>query len=570
MFKRSIPALVLSYIALTFAVPIAYDSSELSNPSTNSQNENISEFTVHLKKELVSLLLSDPDQAQNYQPDHDIFVIPRSHITERTLNSLGYKDLVKYAKKFRYANTLFKSHLDILVPEKTIPYFVFNTSDPLNMPTSQSRLMYANFIDSSAPFTLPGLSTLVDYLLILPIPSNGAFDPDSLNPNILTTKSNSLPMFAHAVRDGVPLIVFLFKSGTETASSKEVSIPLMGPRTIVTDHELNVFFDEFAKTWVQDINMSQLIHGVFCTLNVKSTSQSFCIKIKDDLTNLLLFPAYDRSTSNVKRGLFDQAISSSEIPNKRVLLQKRTDHVNGKVISRANHNTQLAPLEELTIPLSIVKENRANLEDQGYSPRRRKYSSSQYGKDIQHDKLSRREASNTTAVENDERDDELAKTKIEEIRNRLEDRLHQKKIKDRNIRGSSDTYIQTKLGKVRHGSHKQKSSDIGAPKWSNIKVKPSQRKIKFTESHVASDGEDVAHEWNEKLRRERQSRQKLVKLQSSISRNNHKNVSGSGSESESGSGSGPVTGQQNGGCEPITWFNVFHHSVFGKTKFCGV
>lgn len=127
-------------------------------------------------------------QCEELSESDDVFLIPWSHISEKVLNRLGFK------RTQPSTATSSTSHLNIDIPEYTVPYFIFNTSDPLRMPKSQSRLEYAHFLDHSAPFELPQFSCLVDCMLVLPIPST--LDPAHMTQDVLTLSfSGVCPFF---------------------------------------------------------------------------------------------------------------------------------------------------------------------------------------------------------------------------------------------------------------------------------------------------------------------------------------------------------------------------------------
>ncbi|KAG7664540.1 uncharacterized protein J8A68_001927 [[Candida] subhashii] len=55
------------------------------------------------------------------------------------------------------------------------------------------------------------------------------------------------------------------------------------------------FFDKLAKSWLKSINYESLIHAVYCNLNVADNHKeedSYCLKIQDDEQSVHIFPAF--------------------------------------------------------------------------------------------------------------------------------------------------------------------------------------------------------------------------------------------------------------------------------------
>ncbi|ODV73650.1 uncharacterized protein CYBJADRAFT_87631 [Cyberlindnera jadinii NRRL Y-1542] len=478
-----------------------------------------SPFTIELRDELQSMGVLAGYEAREYQELDDVFLIPRSHITERVLNRLGFKDLVKYSKKFKFSNTLFPSHLDIIIPEQTVPYFVFNTSDSINVPKSQSRSEYATFLENSSPFTLPLHSVLLDYMLVLPIPTD--FNPKSLMKDIISVSRQHLPMFVHAIQDTTPLIVFMFKSGLDNTDAQRYGdSPILGAHRYGLDKSQDMFFDQFAKTWSEDIAFADLLHGVFCTVNPAIKRYGYCLKIKDDMSSLALFPLFEHS---------QRALGGSH----------NTDEP-----SQSTSNN----LEELVIPLSIIKENKAGLSET-YSPRRTVKTQSTVKTPLT--TLTRRSLSELDYNDRGE----VNSAKIEIIGQKLEDRRRTKQLKDKGIKENAKTYVRSKLSKAKSDKKASSDGDSRGIRYSIIRTKPSsQRKPRVSHEDMALEAHvDL---WTQQPDQHRQDSKQVVKVQSSAT--SHRNSTRT-EEAE-------ATEE----CEPITWFNVFHHSVFGKTKFCGV
>lgn len=179
----------LCTISLTIASPIYHpNAAELVHSKAASESYSESNSSSVLKKELQSIMMVDHlDNSSTTDEDHEnnVLLIPRHQITEKIMNGLGFRGIIKHAKRLKMANQAFDSQLEIMVPEGTTPFFLFNTTDPLKTPTQKTRAEYANFIDHSIPFELPEFTSLIDYYLVLPVPSG--FDKKSFHDGILLT-----------------------------------------------------------------------------------------------------------------------------------------------------------------------------------------------------------------------------------------------------------------------------------------------------------------------------------------------------------------------------------------------
>lgn len=185
------------------------------------------------------------------------------------------------------------------------------------------------------------------------------------------------------------------------------------------------------------------------------------------------------------------------------------------------------PLGELIIPLNIVR-------DAGHEV----YSTHSVG--------SGRAKVNPRGYQEDE---ELTKDSVELIRQRLADRLETKRLNHSKPKDNTEVFVRSSLAKHKLDTEQQyrvtrrhRSSLIKTPQ-------PSRRRM-FKQPDSGEPRLIVA-ERNEKITKDR-STEKVQISSSESSRQNSTNLE---------------NGEQ---CEPITWFGVFHHSIFGKTKFCGI
>lgn len=512
----------LSGVFLVSSAPVRPKDEELVHSVSQSGPRTISNGTGFLEKELNSIMMLehlDDTSLKEEDQEEDVLVIPRHHINEKVMNGLGFKHIIKHAKKFRMSNQAFDSQLEIMVPEKTKPFFLFNMSDSFMVPMQKTRAEYANFIDHAIPFKLPEFNSLIDYFLVLPVSSK--FDKKLLhNDDIILTSKTKLPIFKHSLEDGDPLLVFMFRSGKSVFEGKEHTIPLLKVKNYMGNQDLNLFFDIFAQDWMDTIGYPQLVHSVFCTVNVEATNQSYCIKIKEDMNNLVLFPAY----SGLKRHF-------SKSNNKRDFLDKRDTAFSSKRSSSRPSEDSTFP--ELTLPLSIIKDNDDNSATSvnTYSPRAKGYSQVVTKLKTVKDKLQVRDAAVI--------DKNYEPSKVEQLKEEIEHRLKQKQAKKNDkSTSSSNTFVVSKASK----------DDERELTKSGKRVK----KVFKTKSIKEPVGEEE---------------QKMIRKQTKDTIEEIKSFATTAATKEQLK---QKTSSPSDDCVPINWINVFHQSVFGKQKFCTV
>ncbi|KAH3685670.1 hypothetical protein WICPIJ_003354 [Wickerhamomyces pijperi] len=556
---------LLSSISLGFSSPIP-----LSDINTDGlQAEDLTPSFL-LQQELSSVLLSETNvnakmlsSSRVLKESDDILVIPKNQLFEKSLNSLGLKDLVRYSKKFKLQNLNRDTDLEILIPEGATPFFIFNSTNSLQLPQEQSRSEYTKFIEQSAPFRIPEFSSLIDYFLVLPIPENFKHSKqfiNKLNNGVITLSSEKLPLFKHEFsRSNSPLMVFLFKSGEDAIENNELNVPLMNTKGPIGAEGLNQFFDFFATTWAKDISFSQLVHGVFCTLNVDFIAQSYCIKVKEDLSNLALFPVYSRDQRKLE---------------KREKVSRLGKHIIGK------YSDSEVDIEDngLNIPTTILKgevslttpESVDSDSFEVYRPRGKGYSQvvsklkSVAKPKVLHDSTSQLDKRSIN-------DAMITSDNVKDIQDKLHQRLRTKKIKDKKIRENGNTFVVSKLNDPHTGN-------TGESQRSKINVAKSNKNSNSFEIYDAKKSELNLNENNvnskihspisESTPKSRNSGKKNpVKLTSHRSQGEKPEELFLTSEKQRGAKTSDFSQQ---GCAPVTWYNVFHHSVFGKTKFCGI
>lgn len=501
--------------SFVFSAPVHHKDAELVHSTATSESYSISNATNMLQNELESIMMVkhlDNSSASEEDLQEDVLVIPRHHINEKVMNGLGLKHIIKHAKKFKMSNQAFDAQLEIMVPEKTKPLFLFNTTDPLKIPLQKTRTEYASFIDHAIPFELPEFTSLIDYYLVLPVPTG--FDKKLLHENdIILTSRFKLPIFKHSLEESDPLLVFMFRSGNSVFEAKEYNIPLMKVKNYMGNQDLNLFFDIFAQNWISSVGYSHLIHSVFCTLNIEAATQSYCIKIKEDMNNLVLFPAFNGLKKHIKRDR---------------LTERDTAFSSKTSTQRTNEDSNFP---ELTLPLSIIKDNdeESATSVDTYTPRAKGYSQVVTKlKTIKH-KLQGRDAGVV--------DKHYEASKVEQLKNEIEHRLKLKKDKKKD-KSDSNTFVISK-----------------ASKDDERELTKSGKRIKKLFKTKASK-EPASEEEQKMIQKQTKDTIKEIKSYATTAATKEQLKEKTGNVVEE--------------CVPITWVNVFHQSIFGKQKFCGM
>lgn len=461
-----------------------------------SNSESIANDNLLFSKELESIMLQkhlpvDEDEII------DTLIIPKHLINIKVLNSLGLRNIVKNSKKFKLNNKAFETNLEILVPDNVIPFFLFNTSDSLNIPKEKTRVEYAKFIDNSIPFNLPEFISLIDYYLILPIPKN--FNINSVHEGIILTSKNHLSIFKQSLstnENNQPLLVFMFRSGNDVFNAKEFNLPLIKIKNYLGNNHLQSFFDIFAKNWINDVNYSQLVNSVFCTLNIDMFDKSFCVKVKPDSSSLSLFPAYNLESKNEKRNDYE--------------------------------------FRELTLPLSIIKDvdndNLSNIDK--FQPRTKSYSQISSKPET----LRMKTKQSLLKRSKNSKTSKYSKEQISNIQKQLNNELKIKNQKYKNLKEIPGSYVVSNiLNKNDSPAHKSKKS--------------TEKKLLLEKVNKAPHSIETSHIKNNKT---------IIDHNNKIyTTNTEASISTSKKEKEKD-------------CVPITWFNVFHHSIYNDQNFCGI
>ncbi|EGV63789.1 hypothetical protein CANTEDRAFT_121459 [Yamadazyma tenuis ATCC 10573] len=282
---------------------LVIDRSVISEFAGKISLKGLKDIKVNLENELKSLTSPMRFSFSNTTVEvsknsEDFIILPPDLVSSDIYEKLGLEFLNEDGYKFK----LFDK--DLMIPKDFKTLFLYNTSTPLSIPTSKHDNL-AKFIDESLPFNLPPYMNLINHYLVLPrsylnekLKTSGeAFETlaklsSMFSRGILISSSSYLPIFRAVMSENVPFMVFMFSDST-IDKFEEQRNPIMTVKNYLGTEKniISNFFDTFAENWINNINYDSLISSVFCTTNSNNLTDSYCLKIRDK-NALLLFPAF--------------------------------------------------------------------------------------------------------------------------------------------------------------------------------------------------------------------------------------------------------------------------------------
>lgn len=280
-------SIALDYRKLGIDFPSRTNLRSLRRMKKNSETELRSLMSPFLNEEIIEKDSDDTDQ---------LLLVPRNFLKPGILTKLG----LEYLNQDSHLFNLTHKYQNIVIPKDSKNLFIFNTTDNLSIPRrAQNR--FVELIQRSAPFNLPQYMKLVNFYAVIPkeyMASHYNASKNNLESvfsnGILEVPASKLPIFRRCISENKPLMVFLFSSG-KTDDFKSSPGTIMNIKNYITRNRqkssVSAFFDSFAYNWIDKINYSSLIQSVFCTTNNKNMDESYCLKVQDKQT-IHLFPAF--------------------------------------------------------------------------------------------------------------------------------------------------------------------------------------------------------------------------------------------------------------------------------------
>lgn len=275
------------------------------------------------------------------EQEETLYLLPNNLLRPDIFKKLGLGYLSDESSFFN----LTYDFQNIMIPKDTKSLFIFNTTKPLSFAKDKTN-NFAEFLGSSAPFNLPDYTSLINHYAVIPksylrshFNLSKLINPGSVYYNsVLEVPVAKVPIFRNYITENKPVMVFLFNDGVEDNSSQmgTEEATIMNFKNYLpqskTSHMISSFFDSFANNWIGQVNYDSLIHSIFCTTNVQSLDDSYCLKIHDK-DAIHLFPAFfdvsrfiDPESKKLGSNNLDGTIPSSPL-NNEVNLEKLTNNV---------------------------------------------------------------------------------------------------------------------------------------------------------------------------------------------------------------------------------------------------
>ncbi|CUM64453.1 uncharacterized protein PRCAT00002057001 [Priceomyces carsonii] len=279
----------------------------------------------------------------------EILIFPRNMLTQSTLLRLGLKDLIIKNNTFEHRGT--ERYFEGSPFFKDVrALFIFNTTEKVKVPGESDK--YKEFITHSPPFDLPRYMNLADYYLLIPrvyfeenLRSLSLFKNNSTDyQHIYRTLQTS--SFQNEMSKNSPLMVFLFKENSLDELEKSQN-PIMNIKNYLPNRNgtnaFSSFFDIFAANWIKSVGYESLIHSIFCTTNAKSLD--YCLKIPGGkyihLVSLLEQKTNDTSFAKSRNDGHGTGYFNSENPVAKATIPESKER--NKVSSKVGKNALSKP-----------------------------------------------------------------------------------------------------------------------------------------------------------------------------------------------------------------------------------
>lgn len=286
-------SIALDYRKLGIDFPSRINLRSLRRMKKNSEIELKSLMSPFINEEQL-----DKDDTDDTDVDitEQLLLVPRNLLKSGILTKLG----LEYLNRDSHLFNLTHKYQNIVIPKDSKNLFIFNTTDNLSIP-KRAQNKFVELIQRSAPFNLPQYMKLVNFYAVIPKAYMTSHFNSSRNGlesvfsnGILEVPASKLPIFRKCISENKPLMVFLFNSGKRD-DFKASSGTIMNIKNYITRNKqkasVSTFFDSFAYNWIDKINYASLIQSVFCTTNNKNMDESYCLKVQDKQT-IHLFPAF--------------------------------------------------------------------------------------------------------------------------------------------------------------------------------------------------------------------------------------------------------------------------------------
>lgn len=494
-----------------------------------------------VENELQSLM---PKSAVGIDSDNELVIIPRCLL----VNKIDFYNCPSTNLELGLSGET----LQLSVPQSIKSLFLLQTN-------SLTKEFDVESVSSSMPFRFPTYTNLIDfYLVVTKRYKEANFAPlsSAIENSILCVPTKKVPVFQDLVQDEVPTLVFMFNDKKEDIGQCMESVVTMENHL---SHGAR-FFDNFAKKWVQNFGVSSLRQSIFCLTNPNEVSYSFCTAVEEDLERVHSFPAFNFARLKKRSGEMEE--QEEEQFEKKHKSDEKMDHEkvedNTDVTKESEETQQSDPVSNESsdvIEAHVIKQLHGKLSskadrfndvtyDMFYDPKKLiKETDASVDEKVQ-DRIRRIKQAKEDFIEG-----------IQETKDAITERIDTKKseVASKIVEGlggeaeadeEEQSEFMENLEKIQSGKYDDKYSyDIYNHKRDSNIYEREDKLDMYIPLSVIDDNEAKPP----RLKEYSQIYQHLKSWNMTSKFSKRLNVEE---------------------CVEITWYNIFHHSIFGNPKFC--
>lgn len=544
MKPHSVVATLLATSCFALRLPLQFDK----GPFLGPQRDVIGDLKSLIPTNFINNVAKDDDV-------QDLIIIPSSLFTSEVFSNLNLK--IKDHFTFSLDAGEDKPQRHFPLPQDVKNLFLFNSTKVLKLPTEIPEI--SRFLKSSPPFELPSFVNLVDYYLVVPIgyyqkgPSNRTLFGGPSAQNYVLTSSASLPIFRSAISEQKPLLVSVFniENPKEIMKNKNPIVYLKDYLTLGnTLNSIPTFFDRFANEWTTSMGLENFVQSSFCSTNSGDLLNSYCLKISDKKSIQWLPAFFDVNE------LWNQKIFKREDPVFETQVLRQFKNKLSKTAALFNDVTWDLAYDPK--PLVSRVDNKIDTIAKDMKDQLNSYPEAAFSKA---DHLA-----------------EMFKEKEQEIKQGVHSKVsHIRKYKfepqllvkddfydeydtsyvpngkysydgdyETGYVGTDDENSDTEFDSDCEDNEKDRDDEDNARKYAKREEYATELGLKIPLALLAMDDPYFASprsaQYTQVYVHDKLKRRMAIKRESLFSDDSN--------------------------CEKITWFNIFHHSIFGKPKFC--
>lgn len=540
---------------------------------------------LKLENELKSLFPPNKEEdngivaAFNSDDTEEVVVLPHDLLISSKLSQLGLGEMIEhsYETNLNFSNGI-TGKLD--VPYDATNLFVLNTTNSLE---KGPEMNITEHVVRKFPFYPPKVLNLINYYLVVP---QNYLDKNTfeLNLDCLNSKSilrvpvSKLPFFAHSITKHMPLMVFIFNDDPEYIDKSFESMIHIDNH--LAENKKNTFLDELANDWVNEMGYGNLIYSSFCSTNPKDLENSYCLNIEPKSSTLHIFPAFPRSFSeeqNVNENITNE-VNVSNKPEDEEEDEKDYEVPLVKENSKGEAFNVQKDLEETPFKAQIFQQITDKFSRVG-----EKIYDTAYDFAVD-PKATLREADNSLDRKLGRLED-----KFKEIPDNMEDKLQDFKDKSQEKFALNHSFDKDEDYKPDWSNFAQTIEQINSDRWEDDGDKIydfdryNNQGFEGYSKRKRNLGESIFSEPEFFIPLSEVKQVLLIPLDSPRKKNYSQVVYGIDKEKVEGKvdlvphynnhyrnstiAANKIKREEKD-CVEITWFNLFHYSIFGKPNFC--